>query len=65
MKLYIGIDVSKDKFDVASEPSSIDQSFANDPQGIKSLVRMLRLKKPQLIVLEASGPYHVALRDAL
>jgi transposase len=65
MKLYIGIDVSKDKFDVASEPSSIDQSFANDPQGIKSLVRMLRLMKPQLIVLEASGPYHVALRDAL
>ncbi len=65
MKLFIGIDVSKDKFDVASTPSSFEDTFANDREGIRDLVRSLRVIKPELIVLEPSGPYHVALRNAL
>lgn len=65
MQLFIGIDVSKDKFDVASSPSSFESTFANDPKGIRDLVRSLRLIKPQLIVLEPTGSYHVALRNAL
>jgi transposase len=65
MQLFIGIDVSKDDFHVASSPSSFRATFANDPEGIRDLVRSLRLIKPQLIVLEPTGSYHVALRNAL
>lgn len=64
-ELCIGIDVSKDKFDVAGEPACFTGSFGNSPTGIRDLVRALRLIKPQLIVLEATGPYHRALVNAL
>jgi len=64
-QLCIGIDVSKDHFDVASEPSSYTSSFDNDVAGIRQLVGQLRLVKPHLIVLEATGPYHRPLVAAL
>lgn len=64
-QLCIGIDVSKDKFDVASEPSSLEATFSNDADGIIALVGSLRLIKPRLIVLEPTGPYHQALVNAL
>ncbi len=64
-ELFVGIDVSKDQFDVASEPSSFTASFDNTAEGIRELVRQLRWIKPQLIVLEATGCYHKALVNAL
>jgi transposase len=65
VQLYIGIDVSKDKFDVASEPSSWQGSWDNTPAGIIELVRALRLAQPAGIVLEATGGYHKPLAHAL
>jgi len=64
-ELYIGIDVSKDQFDVASEPSSFAGSYDNDAVGIRALADQLRLLRPRLIVLEATGPYHRPLVSAL
>lgn len=64
-ELNIGIDVSKDKFDVASEPSSFAGSYDNDASGIRALVGKLRLLRPCRVVLEATGPYHGNLVKAL
>jgi len=64
-ELSIGIDVSKDQFDVASEPPSLAGSFDHDASGIRTLVGKLRLLRPCRVVLEATGPYHENLVRAL
>jgi transposase len=64
-ELNIGIDVSKDQFDVASEPSSFAGSYDHDAAGIRTLVGKLRLLQPRRVVLEATGPYHGNLVQAL
>jgi transposase len=52
--LYIGIDVSKARLDVACRPG---ESFpaGNDPAGIRDLVERLRRLPVALVVLEATG----------
>ena len=64
-ELFVGIDVSKDKFDVASEPSCLAGTWSSDPAGIRRLVKALRTVGPELIVLESTGSYHRALVNAL
>lgn len=53
--IFIGIDVSKARLDVAMRPTGDSDSAANDELGIKALVRRLAPMKPALIVLEATG----------
>lgn len=64
-KLFVGIDVSKDSFDVDTQPACLTGSFANDAAGIEALVTAMRQHHPQLIVLESTGHYHEALVAAL
>jgi len=59
--LLVGIDVSKDRFDVAGEPSCLAGTWSNDPAGIRRPVKALRTVGPKLIVLESTGPCHRAL----
>jgi transposase len=54
-ELFIGIDVSKARLDVAVRPDAAPSAFANDPEGIAQLVAYLSPQKPRLIVLEATG----------
>jgi len=54
-QLYIGIDVSKAKLDMAVRPRGEPWQSANDPDGIASLVSRLQALQPALIVVEASG----------
>ncbi len=54
-KLYLGIDVSQTKLDVAVRPSSEQWQTNNDPDGIASLVERVGSVKPSLIVIEATG----------
>lgn len=56
-KRYVGIDVSKERLDVAFRPSVEHRWFANDPAGIESLVSHLLEERPALVVLESSGGY--------
>jgi transposase len=52
---FVGIDVSKTQLDMAVRPSGATESFPNEESGIKILVERLRVVKPMLIVLEATG----------
>ena len=55
--LFIGIDVAKDTFHVASCPAAINISLPNSSTGIHRLLDSLKLHSIALIVLEATGGY--------
>jgi transposase len=58
--VYVGIDVSKDRLDVAERPSGRSWALANDEDGITRLVEQMVEVSPTLVVLEASGGYQIA-----
>lgn len=62
--MFVGIDVSKKKLDVAVCPSGTTHQFANDAQGIAKLVETIR-GPGVLVVLEPTGGYEVDLVCAL
>jgi transposase len=55
--LFIGIDVAKDTFHVASRPASINISLPNNSTGTKQLIKTLQPFTVSLVVLEATGGY--------
>ena len=63
--VYVGIDVSKVRLDVAVHPAGDHSEFANNPAGIAALVARLREIGPELVVLEASGGYEAAVTASL
>lgn len=58
--VYVGIDVSKDRLDVAERPSGRSWAMGNDEDGITRLVEQMLEVSPTLVVLEASGGYQIA-----
>jgi transposase len=62
---YVGIDVSKDRLDVAVLAESKEQQVANTSEGIAQLVAWMQELEPELIVVEATGGYQRAVVDAL
>jgi len=62
---FVGLDVSKQKLDVAVRPQNRHFVTPNDDRGIRQLVKRLAALKPQLIVLEASGGYEFLVTAAL
>jgi transposase len=64
MELCVGVDVAKQRLEVAT---TAGQSFrvGNDAAGISALVAELMPLKPTLVVLEASGGYEQELSVAL
>ena len=62
---YVGIDVSKDKLDVAIWGEKRMWDVANNKRGIANLVKQLYEMKPKLIVVEATGGYEETLVLAL
>lgn len=63
--IFIGIDVSKARLDVAVRPSGESESVSNDEGGIKALVKRLGEIHPALIVLEATGGFERPVTRAL
>ena len=57
---FMGVDVSKDKLDVAIHGETRTQEIANTKQGIAKLVQDVKQLKPKLIVVEATGGYEEA-----
>jgi transposase len=55
--LYVGIDVAKDSFDVASDPAGSKLSLPNDPTGRQKLLDILQTHKVAMVVMEATGGY--------
>jgi len=59
--MYVGIDVSKEHLDVASEDGTLEARFANDEQGHGQIVARLRELSPELVVMEATGNFQLEL----
>lgn len=57
--VFVGIDVSQAQLDVAVHAVPGVPSFANDPAGIRDLVKWLAPQHPTLVVMEATSCYHV------
>jgi transposase len=60
-----GIDVSSKQLDVGVLPGGELEKFANDSRGIKRLVKFLKGRNVELIVMEATGGYEVDAAVAL
>lgn len=63
--LFIGIDVSKARLDIAVRPSGESESVTNDKVAIEALVQRWEKLQPALIVLEATGGIERPLTRAL
>ena len=63
--VFVGIDVSKARLDVALLPTGDGWAVANDERGIAVLVDRLLGLSPTLIVLEATGGLELPLTGAL
>jgi transposase len=64
-KVFVGIDVSKEKLDVAIRPTGESMAFARTEDGICLLVDFVKDLSPELVILEATGGLEVAPIGAL
>jgi hypothetical protein len=55
--IVVGVDVAKERLDVAVRPSGETWSEPNDDAGVRALVARLRPLGPTLIVCEATGGF--------
>jgi transposase len=62
---FVGVDVAKQKLDVAVLPQGDRQFVTNDEAGIRQLILCLRRLDAPLIVVEATGGYEYTLVLAL
>jgi transposase len=63
--VFVGIDVSKDKLDIAVIPQGLCFSEPNDGTGFSVLVSRLQNLQPKVILIEATGGYENAAVAAL
>jgi len=63
--LFVGIDVAKERLDVAVNPSGETRTFLHDHKGLSSLTTYVQSLAPSLIVLEATGGYHKTVLSTL
>jgi transposase len=63
--LYVGIDVAKDKLDMARSDIADVVTVANDAAGIHTILRQLQPLAVQVIVVESTGGIERALLDAM
>jgi len=58
---YVGIDVAKEKLDLAVLGEKTTSEVTNTKKGISALVKKMRQLNPRLIVVEATGGYEEVL----
>ena len=58
---FVGIDVAKDKLDIAVLGEKQANQVGNDEKGIASLIKKMQELAPKLIVVEATGGYQRAV----
>lgn len=64
-KIIVGIDVSKNRLDIAVRPSGEAFVVERNPRGLAELVARLRELSPDVIALEATGGYETVVAAAL
>lgn len=57
--MYVGIDVSKEQLDVASDDGAFVAQFSNDEEGHAELTKRLLHVGPTLVALESTGNYQL------
>ena len=63
--IIVGIDVSKDRLDVAVRPSGESFAVERDPTGLEQLVARLRELSPHLVAVEATGGFETIVAAAV
>jgi transposase len=63
--VYVGIDVAKAEFVVASEPEGLSLTAVNSPRGYRELLERLSAYDVKLVVMEATGGYERRLAAEL
>jgi transposase len=63
--VFVGIDVAKDKLDLARSDTGQVLALANDPRDIDKIVQLLKPLQPACIVVESTGGLERPLLDAL
>lgn len=63
--MFVGIDVSKDRLDVHLRPTGEAFTATRDGRGLDGLAARLRGLAPELVVLEATGGFELAVAAAL
>lgn len=63
--VFIGVDVSKERLDVAVRPSGEHNSFTNDEAGIAQMTDCLGRLSPEMILFEATGGWQMNAVNAL
>lgn len=64
MKDSIGVDISKSRFDAFRLATGDQARFDNTPAGMRSFRSWLGHTVPELVVFEATGPYHRGFETA-
>ena len=64
-EVFVGIDVSKKRWDVATHPAKEQWACTNDAPGIASLMERLEALQPTAVVLEATGGLQLPVVAAL
>lgn len=64
-QVFVGVDVSKDRLDVAFRPTGEVRCYANNEEGIAQLVSALKDEPVELVVLEATGGLEASAVAAL
>jgi len=63
--VFVGVDVSKERLDVAVRPSGEHKSFTNDEAGIAQMTDCLGRLSPEMILFEATGGWQMNAVNAL
>jgi transposase len=64
-RIVVGIDVSKDRLDVAVRPSNEIFSVGRNAAGLEQLIARLRELSPRVVALEATGGFETVVAAAL
>jgi transposase len=64
-RIVVGIDVSKDRLDVAVRPSNEVFSVGRNAAGLEQLIARLRELSPRVVALEATGGFETVVAAAL
>jgi transposase len=64
-EVYVGIDVAKDRLQVALRPSGEQWPVSYDRPGLEELTKRLRTVKPAMVVLEATAGMEMPVAAAL
>lgn len=65
VSVFVGVDVAKADLVTALRPGEEAWTVPNDEAGVQELLRRLRLQRPTLVVLEATGGYERGVVAAL